>query len=147
MSDLEKLREWIKTYPGSASIDNFQVDLIDQIPYQNSIAPSGLVQITRNEDIVGNVYVENQYNFGLYYTFPKDPADDICATHNAEWLMDFQLWVQDQAACGLTPKFGDDPKTEQMSAQNGTIYGADEDGTAVYVVQLSANFKKIYEVK
>ena len=146
MSDLEKLREWVKTYPGCSSIEEFHVDLIDQIPYQNSIAPSGLIQISRREDLLGNVTVENQYNFGLYYAFPKDPKDDTHATQNAEWLMDFQKWVQDQSVRGLAPKFGDDPRTEQMSAQNGTIYGADEEGIAVYVVQLSANFTKIYEV-
>lgn len=146
MSDLEKVREWIKTYPGSKDIEDYQVDLLDQIPYQNSIAPAGLVEISRREDLIGNVTAENQYNFGLYYAFPKDPQNNSGATENATWLMDFQKWVQEQSARGLTPKFGDIPKTERISAQNGTIYGTDEEGTAVYVVQLSANFTKVYEV-
>lgn len=146
MSDLEKLREWVKTFPGYEAIADYRIDLMDQIPYQSSIAPSGLVQISRKEDILGNVIVENQYNFGLYYAFPKDPKDDTYATANAEWLMAFQNWVQEQSVRLLAPTFGNVPTEERMSAQNGSIYYADEEGTAVYVVQLSVNFKKIYEV-
>lgn len=144
MSDLEKLRNWIQTYPNHEKIAAFSVDLVDQIPFKGSIAPSGLVEITRSEDILGNVTVNNQYNFGLYYAFRKDPEDDMEATKNAEWLMDFQKWIQEQSVLRKTPVFGDDPLKERISAQNGSIYDATEDGTAIYMVHLSVSFTKIY---
>ena len=144
MSDLEKLRNWIQTYPNHEKIAAFSVDLVDQIPFKGSIAPSGLVEITRSEDILGNVTINNQYNFGLYYAFRKDPEDDMEATKNAEWLMDFQKWIQEQSVLRKTPVFGDDPLKERISAQNGSIYDATEDGTAIYMVHLSVSFTKIY---
>lgn len=146
MSALEKIRNWIATYPGYDILGSFQVDYTDQVPSNGGIFPSGLVEISRSEDIIGNVTVQNQYNFGLYYVFPKDPGDDAGAQINAAWIMDFQLWVQEQSVRRLAPTFGDDPRTERIQAQNGVLYGADEEGTATYMVQLSVNFTKKYEV-
>lgn len=146
MSALEKIRNWIATYPGYDILGRFQVDYTDQVPSNGGIFPSGLVEISRTEDIIGNVTVQNQYNFGLYYVFPKDPGDDAGAQINAAWIMDFQLWVQEQSVCRLVPVFGDEPRTERIQAQNGVLYDADEEGTATYMVQLSVNFTKKYEV-
>lgn len=146
MSDLEKIRNWVRSYPGAEKLRAFQIDFADAIPGMASIAPGGLVEISRTEDILGNTTVQNQYNFGLYYVLEKAPQDDIGATLNADWLMDFQNWVQEQSVHGLAPTFGDAPKQEKIQAQNGVLYAADEEGTATYMVQLSVNFTKRYEV-
>ena len=95
---------------------------------------------------MGNVTVTNQYNFGLYYVFVKSPDDDIGAAINADWLMAFQEWAQEQSILGLAPVFGDIPNVEKIIAQNGVLYETN-DGTATYMVQLSVQFKKKYEVK
>lgn len=145
MSDLERIKNWISTFPGYDILGSFQVDYTDRIPSNGGIFPSGLVEVSRTEDILGNVTVNNQYNFGLYYVFLKDPGDDACAQINADWIMDFQLWVQEQSARGLAPTFGDEPRTEKIQAQNGVLYAADEEGTATYMVQLSMNFMKKFE--
>mgnify|MGYP000035665939 FL=1 len=144
MTALETVKEWIATYPGHDILSAFSVDYTDQIPANGGIFPSGLVEIRRTEDILGNVEVENQYNFGLYYVFEKSPGDDVGATINADWIMDFQEWVQEQSIRGTVPKFGD--KTTAARAQNGVLYEADEEGTATYMVQLSLSFNKKYEV-
>lgn len=144
MSDLERLREWISTFPGYDILSKFCVDYTDQIPCNGGIFPSGLVEIKRTSDVLGNVKVQNQYNFGLYYVFAKDPGDDTGARINADWIMDFQLWIQEQSARGLAPTFGDEPRSERIRAQNGVLYAADEEGTATYMVQLSVEFIKYY---
>ena len=146
MSDIERIRAWIETFPDHKKLDGFQVDYTDAIPNNGGIFPSGLVEISRMEDILGNVTVQNQYNFGLYYVFTKSPGDDMGATVNADWIMDFQKWVQEQSIRRLAPTFGDEPETERIQAQNGVLYDAEEEGTATYMVQLSVNFTKIYEV-
>lgn len=146
MSDLEKIREWVSKYPGASRMKGMKVDYFSQHPDNGSIDPSGLVEISRTEDILGNVTVANQYNFALYFMFVKDPGDDKGATDNAAWLMDFQRWVQEQSILKQAPIFGDDPAKESAAAQNGSLYAANEEGTAVYTVQLSFNFIKIYEV-
>lgn len=146
MTNLERIRKWISTYPGISRIRDMKVDYFSQNPDNGSIDPSGLVEVSRTEDILGNVTVEDQFNFALYFVFLKDPGDDAGATENADWLMDFQRWVQEQSIRRLIPTFGDDPARETARAQNGALYAADEEGTAIYTVQLSFNFVKIYEV-
>ena len=144
MTDLEKMKDWLSTYPKFDILGNFQCDYTDQIPGGGGIYPSGLVEIKRREDVLGNVTVENQYNFGLYYVFEKAPGDDLGATLNAEWIMDFQNWVQEQSARHLAPAFGIEPGAERITAQNGVLYAADNEGTATYMVQLAVKFKKFY---
>ena len=61
MTALEKTREWIARYPDFDILSTFRVDYTDQIPSNGGIFPSGLVEVSRTEDIQGNVGVENQY--------------------------------------------------------------------------------------
>lgn len=145
MTALEKIRDFVKSYPGSDIFHDFHVDYTDQIPFNGGVFPSGLVEVSRKRDIVGNVTVTNQYNFGLYYVFEKSPGDDAGAMENADWLMDFQEWVQERSALCAAPTFGDDPESEKITAQNGVLYDADEEGTAMYMVQLSVQFIKNYK--
>lgn len=145
MSALSKVREWLKTFPGIDKVQELNVDYYSTQLDNSSIAPSGLVEISRSEDILGNVTVENQYNFKLFFVFPKAPGDDEGSTENADWLLDFQEWVQEQSIKRLVPAFGDDPKNETVKAQNGTNEYADIEGTGIYTVLLSINFIKIYK--
>ena len=78
--------------------------------------------------------------------FEKAPGDDAGAVINADWVMDFQEWVQAQSIIGAAPLFGDDPTREKVMAQNGVLYEATEEGTATYMVQLSVQFIKKFEV-
>ena len=147
MTALEKLKNWLKTYEGFDILSAFRVDYTDQIPANGGVFPSGLVEITRRSDVCGNVTAVNQYNFGLYYVFEKAPGDDVGAAINADWVMDFQEWAQEQSIAGAAPVFGDDPKAEKILAQNGVLYEANEEGTATYMVQLSIEFIRKFEVK
>lgn len=146
MTDLERVRQWLATYTGSIPVQGMKVDYFSPNPDNGSIDPSGFIEVSRTTDIMGNVTVENQYNFALYFVLLKSPDDDTGATDNAALLMDFQRWVQDQSVCRLAPVFGDDPDAETIKAQNGALYAADEEGTAIYMVQLSINFIKYFEV-
>lgn len=147
MTALEKVLAWLSTFPDFDILSAFQVDYTDQVPSNGGIYPSGLVEVERRQDIMGNITVTNQYNFGLYYVFEKAPGDDIGASINADWIMDFQEWVQAQSVTGRAPVFGDIPSDEKIAAQNGVLYEANEEGIATYMVQLSVQFKKKYEVK
>lgn len=145
MSDLEKVRNWLLSYPKIDRLQGLGVDYYSAQPNNGSIDPSGLVEISRTTDIIGNTTVKNQYNFALYFVLAKSPEDDEGATDNADWLLDLQKWIQEQSIRKQTPIFGDDPKTETISAQNGKVDAADEEGTGVYSVQLSIEFTKIYK--
>lgn len=142
MTALERIQAFIRDYPGADILQDFQVDFTDQIPANGGIFPSGLVEVSRKTDLFGNVTMTNQYNFGLYYVFEKAPGDDAGAAVNAGWLMDFQEWVQEQSVRGLAPIFGDDPQREKITAQNGVLYSAEDEGLATYMVQLTVQFVK-----
>lgn len=144
MTALEKITAFIKRFPGADILREFRVDFTDQIPANGGIFPSGLVEVSRKPDLLGNVTVTNQYNFGLYYVFEKAPGDGAGAAVNADWLMDFQEWVQERSALGETPAFGDAPRQEKITAQNGVLYEAQDEGVATYMVQLSVQFVKIF---
>lgn len=144
MKALEKIRDWISQYPGHNILSQFQVDYTSALPENGGIFPGGLVENRRTEDILGNVETENQYNFALYYVFTKADGDDAGAAVNADWVMDFQEWVQQKSITGDIPQFGD--KTISIKAQNGVMYSNSDEGTAMYAVALSVVFKKKYEV-
>lgn len=147
MTALEKITNFIKSYPGADILRDFQVDYTDQIPSNGGIFPAGLAEVSRKTDLFGNTTVTNQYNFGLYYVFEKAPGDGEGAAGNAGWLMDFQAWVQAQSIAGRAPAFGDVPRQERITAQNGVLYEQEAEGLATYMVQLSVTFIKKFEVK
>ena len=146
MTDLEKIREWLKAYPGKLPVRQLQVDYFSVHPDDGSIDPSGLIEVSRATDIMGNITVENQLNFALYFTLLKSPGDDQGATENADLLLDLQKWIQEQSIRRLAPTFGDDPNEETIKAQNGALHLTDEEGVGIYTVQLSVNYTKYYEV-
>ena len=142
MTALEKITAFVRSYPGADILQKFRIDYTDQIPANAGVFPSGLVEIDRKTDICGGATVTNQYNFGLYYVFEKAPGDDAGAAVNAGWLMDFQEWVQEQSARGLAPVFGDVPRQEKITAHNGVLYSAEDEGLATYMVQIAVQFIK-----
>jgi hypothetical protein len=145
MTALEQVKEWLATFPQFDILTNFRVDYTDKVPGTGGILPDGLVEVSRRRDITGCTTVTNQYNFALYYVFEKAPGDDEGAEANADWIVDLQEWAQAQSVSGSAPVFGDDPRSERITAQNGTLYQADEEGTAVYVVQLSVQFVRVFK--
>ena len=146
MNPLDKIREWLNKYTGFDRLQDLRVDYYSQQPDNGSIDPSGVQIISITEDILGNKTVNMQYNFGVYFVLAKDPGDEETAVDNAAWVMDFQRWVNEQSILHLAPTFGDVPKAESIKAQNGAVTAADNDCVAIYMVQMSVNFTKFYEV-
>lgn len=146
MTPVHKIQTWLNTFPGIDRIKDMRIDYYSPDPDNGSIDPSGVQLVSIKEDILGNKTVEQQYNFALYYVLAKEPGGDDSAKTNAEWLLQFQNWVNKQSLLGLAPTFGADPKSEQIKAQNGSLTQASMDGIGIYMVQLSVNFIEKYEV-
>ena len=145
MTALNKIQNWIETFPKYDTLTAFSVDYTGADPSNGGLMPAGLVEISRTTDILGNATVTNQYNFTLYFVFYNSPGDNTGSEENAQWLMDFQDWVQEQSVTGEAPSFGDAPRQEIIRAQNGMLLETDNEGTAVYTVNLSAQFVKKFE--
>ena len=144
---LEAMRAFVARFPYAEVFGDLAIDYADRIPDTAGLFPSGAVEVRRRCDLLGNVETDDQYNFALYAVLGKAPGDDAGATLNAEWVMSFQQWVQDMSVTGQAPTFGDYPRQERMTAQNGAIYSADAEGTAVYAIQISASFTRRHQRK
>jgi len=141
MTDLEKLRQWLLTYPGWNSL--LQVDYMDPGPGNAGLFPGGLEELHRKEDVLGNLQISCRYQFALHCQM----AGQQDGASNAGWLLDFQNWVQAQSAAGLAPRFGDVPEQERLQARKGALKKADQVGTGTYMLTLMADFVKVYEEK
>ena len=134
MTDLEKMQQWLQTY--SDWQDTLQTDVTEPAPGSAGLFCEGLEERSRQADLSGNVQIACRYRFTLYRRVSRDENHTL-------WLLNFQNWVQRQSALGLTPRFGDVPYLEGITAQKGTL--KDRGQTALYAVTLIADFTRRYE--
>lgn len=136
MTDLEKMQQWLRSCPGWE--DTLQVDTTEPAPGNSGLFPEGLEELSRQEDVLGNLHIVCRYRFTLYRRVSRDGG-----AADAKWLLDFQNWVQQQNVLGLAPQFGDIPYLERMQAQKGTL--KERGQTGLYAVTLTAEFTRVYE--
>ena len=136
MTELEVLTAWLKTYHGWAG--TLFVDVVEAVPGSTGLYPKGLQELSRREDVLGNLSVRFRWSFQLQRVAGTDPRAD------ALWLMDFQRWVAQQSLMGRCPIFGDEPKTEQMRACEGSLVSRSQGGSTGYTVLLTVDFTKNY---
>lgn len=141
--DLELVRRWILGWAGMERVLSFSVDYYRAAPENGTIAPAGVSEVRRRADILGNVAVEQEVCFGLHFVLLKNSEEDTLAADNAQWLLDLQMWIQEQGLRGLAPVFGED---QSVRAESGTLKEASPEGTAVYFLRLTFHFTKNYEV-
>ena len=132
---LENMKAWLQTFPQWEG--NIQVDYLEAVPGNTGLYPKGITEISRREDVLGNVKVRCRSTFLLRKTA-------VDTEENARWLLAFQQWVMEQNRLGLTPQFGDEPKTERLLAVDGRLESHAQVGSSLYTVQLQAEFTKIY---
>ena len=132
---LDKVMNWLQTFPLWEG--TLQVDYADAIPGSTGLYPRGITELSRREDVLGNVTVRCSWGFALQRA--ALPGEE-----NARWLMEFQTWVADQNRLGLAPQFGDDPKQERIRAFEGRLHDRSQAGSGRYTVMLTAEFTKIY---
>lgn len=132
---LEKMVTWLQTFPGWE--DSICIDYVDACPGSTGLYPKGLTEVSRREDVLGNLMVRCRYGFLLR-------RNAVRSEDNARWLLAFQNWVMEQDRLGLAPKFGDEPKTERIRAFDGQLHSHAQVGNTMYTVLLSTEFTKIY---
>lgn len=140
MEILKKLRAWLRTYPKWDAGGLTYIDFTDGMPGNTALYPQGMEEMSRIQDVTGNIRVVCRWNFllvriGLLH---DDGATD------AEWMLEFQQWVQQQSALGLTPVFGEEPELENISVRKGRQQKVNESGTVSYSAELSVTFVKHY---
>lgn len=139
MTALEKIRDWLKTYPKWN--ETLYVDYTAAMPGNTGVFPQGVQELSRRQDVMGNVTVQNRLSFNIMRITVGQQDKEA----QAAWLMDFQDWVQQQSMSGNAPTFGDLPAREKLWAEQGKLKGTSQTGTARYTVRLIAEFTKKYE--
>ncbi len=138
MTDLEKLRQWLQTFPQWE--DDVFVDFSLDAPGNAGVFPAGVEELDRREDLLGNLQIDCRYRFVIL----RQVASRKDGAENARWLMDFQNWVLEQNAAGQIPQFGENTR---MQAQKGGLKSVSSAGVATYTVTLIADFVKTYQAK
>lgn len=139
MTDLEKLRQWLQTFPQWE--DEIFVDFSLDAPGNAGIFPAGVEEIARRADLLGNLQLDCRYRF----TIQRKIVGQKDGGANAQWLADFQNWVLAQDAAGLGPQFGDVQGKARIQAKNGGLHAVSASGIATYTVTLIADFVKNYQ--
>ena len=132
---LERISEWLRTFPRWEG--TLQIDYAEQVPGNSGLYPRGLTELSRREDVLGNV--KTRYSWAFLIRRAALPGEE-----NARWLMDFQTWVAEQDRKGLAPRFGDEPHTERLRAFDGQLHSRGQTGSGLYTVMLTAEFTKNY---
>lgn len=144
MTKLEKMKKIVSDYPGADILKDFRIDYTDQIPATAGLFPAGLIELRRRQDILGNIEIENRLNFALYLILPKSGDDDVLNTINAEWIINFQEYIQDLNFTKNFPPFGDYHNSETISATDGRLYDSTDEGLGLYAIQISVQYQKRY---
>lgn len=145
MTKLEKIRQIIQEFPEYDILKEFRVDYTDQVPANAGIFPAGLVEVERRTDILGNTEVTNRLNFALYVVLNKSDGDDELATINADWVLDFSEYIQERSIRKDYEPFGDIPARETITAADGHLYEATDEGLGIYAVEVSVQYVRTFE--
>lgn len=139
MTNLTMIRNWLLSYPKWSNDLQVYTDYNEAVPSFSSLYPLGAEELSRREDVMGNVTVHCRYRFHLYRTMGLENR-----LNNAAWLLEFQHWVRQQSVTGKAPQFGDDPKMERIRAENGKFHKLLPPGLGTYVLTLTVEFIKHY---
>ena len=139
MTALEKMVQWLKTFP--LWEDDLHIDDLGAAPSNTGLYPGGLEEVSRREDVLGNVTVVCRLHFLLYRRTARQQDNG----ESSRWLLQLQDWVQKQSAAGLAPRLGDIPEKEQIRAEQGRLSAPNQTGTKRYAVKLTAEYDVIID--
>lgn len=126
MEKLHLVRDWVMDFPGWEG--DLSIDTTDCAPGSCGLFPVGKEQLSRRENVLGNVRCRYRERFLLRRTAIK-------GCQAAAWLMAFTAWAESQAA----PALGDNTT---VRAEKGKLLSTAPDGTATYEVTVEFEYEK-----
>ncbi len=133
MQDVEKLRDWIGTFPrwGTAKPE---LDQLGVAPDSAGLYYRGMEVLARQEDVQGNVHNRCRHSFSLHRIF-------LTRQGGAQWMEAFSHWVLEQSRLGLTPVFYEAVAPCRVTTRDARADWQKQPGTTVYTVWLDAEFE------
>jgi hypothetical protein len=147
---IKPVMEFIKTCPFA---EEFHIDfspmgtqkLLTMAPNGSTLDYVGSNMTSDTNDFVRiNRETMRQANFQVWLL--RKSNHEIYREEIADFLFNFEQWIEFCQAHGLTPKISDFPYEEVLWADNG-VYFAEWDGeqTSLYQVQLHIGYKNEYD--
>lgn len=141
-TQLQTLCDWLRTAPALAGVGTLWVDDAPAVPGTAGLFPAGVQVTERRVNLLGEVRLRCRASFTLRLVLPYDGQS---TQPNAATLLAFQRWVLEQSAAGLAPVFGNtDTARERLTAADAKLERVTDEGTAVYAVQLKAEYTLQY---
>lgn len=135
---LKTLCDWLRTAPALAGVKTLWVDGAPAVPGTAGLFPAGVQVTERRVNLLGEVRLRCRASFTLRLVLPYGGRS---AQENAATLLELQRWVLAESAAGRAPVFGNtDPAAERLTAADAKLERASDEGTAVYAVQLKAEY-------
>jgi len=143
---IEKLEEWLETYPDFDFDGFFRVYEYMPFPSQGSgaLVPTETMSAI-SQDIVGETSVTRNHYVTLYAR--KSGIDDVTNKANPEFLTDFHHWVVEEQIFGTIPKFGNVDTDRELLEIAGAVRWQNPEGgpgTEDYMWQLRLQYKLLY---
>ena len=144
--------EFIKTCP---FLDEYNINMEDMgvqriqknINEGSAIDYAGGSQISNAKDLIRSRYSTKQANFNIW--FSKRSGHNFYREENANFLWNFEQWIEHCQAYGLTPKLSNDENgkyQETMVANNGMFFSNwEKTDTSLYMIQLNIIYYTSYE--
>ena len=133
MDVFQKVTQWLESFPlwdgGKPRIDG-----IDAKPGSIGFFPKGVEEISRREDVLGNVEIRNRL------TLKVCRVSDGNSTLAAHWLLALQDWVNRKNGAGQIPRLGDLPGRAAITAQHGLLASPAQTGTGRYELIITAEY-------
>lgn len=110
----------------------------------NALAYSGTPMPILTRDVIGNVSMTKQANLVLYIR--RFSKDDFSRLDIANFLPNFEAWVEHENIFGKPPRFGIADYNERIWADNGMFWQVTENADVTdYMIQMHINYQLLYE--
>lgn len=136
----EQLLQWLARCPALTGIA-LRVDDLPPAAGTGALFPKGVEQTDRWQNLLGQVTARQKMQLVLRLNLPFVPGDTELTAQTARRLLELQAWVAEQSAAGLAPQLGNaDPMQETLTAGAARLEQANDEGSAVYTVTLTAHY-------
>ena len=128
----EQLLQWLARCPALTGID-LRVDDLPPAAGTGALFPKGVEQTDRWQNLLGQVTARQKMQLVLRLNLPFVPGDANLSAQTARRLLELQAWVAEQSAAA-------DPMQETLTAGAARLEQANDEGSAVYTVTLTAHY-------
>lgn len=137
--NVNHLRNWLSNCPYITA--PVTLEYLEAAPGAVALFSEGTKELSRRQDVVGNVWVTYRSSFSLFRRVPRS-TDGLSY---AQWLQDLQEWLRQKS---IDREISMSYITRvQADAPNGHLQEDTADGMAVYKVSLDVEFVKTYLAK